>query len=118
MSQLLLRGGNNPYATQSLDAYTFPFDGGKQADRSSPLSAGESRVKLCALERFSLLVQSAGRGTGRDRPMGRICAGRAADESICYNSRTGHGQMFWVGITCSIGIDGRPSCCPLAAEIS
>ena len=30
-----------------------------------------------------------------------------ADGSICYNSRTGHGQMFWVGITCSIGTDGR-----------
>ena len=76
-----------------------------------------STVKRRVL-RASELVLSAGRGTGRNRPLDRMRAGSGADGSICYNSRTGHGQMFWVGITCSIGIDGRFSCCPLTTEVS
>jgi hypothetical protein len=76
----------------------------------------ESSVKLHYL-RAKGRVMPTGRGTGRNRPLGGICAG-GADGSICYNSRTGHGQMFWVGITCSIGIDGKFSCCPCCPLIT
>lgn len=76
---------------------------GGRADRSSAWSAGDPRPNCAPFERGDLRCRQGGEVAVIDA-LGRICAASRADGSICYNSKTGHGKMFWVGITCNMAL--------------